>query len=71
MNVVRATQPVSFPEDKYVIQINPGTEAGQLRATVDGEDSIINSFEFVAPVGTGFNVRRVMRVELVPEERFR
>lgn len=52
-------------QEKFEIKIKRAN-SGLLSVTVDGEESIVDGFEFTAPFGSGMEVHRIMRVELVP-----
>jgi len=51
--------------EMFEISVRSG-RAGQVRVTIDGEESVMEGFEFAVPIGTGLVVRRVLRVELTP-----
>lgn len=57
--------------EMYQINVKPGTDGGQVRIVIDGEEQVADGFEFAAPVGTGFAVKRIVRMELVPTNRDR
>ena len=56
--------------DTYEVFVRPTYEQhsgkGQLIIMVNGEETVGDAFEFVAPIGVGIAVRKVTRIELVP-----
>jgi hypothetical protein len=59
---------VNKPET-YDISVLPNPAGTGVIVEIDGKKQGADGFEFSAPLGTGFAVREVVRVELVPETR--
>jgi hypothetical protein len=57
---------MDIKKDMYEIGVVANPDKSGVLITVDGETHEADGFEFGAPLGTGFAVRKITRVELVP-----